>query len=120
MDDTNGVCAPVQVVGCRALSMLDQFKEQELSNVVWAFAKLHHYDSEMFKQLLQAVTNKLPHFLPQVCGATCPACKVSWTCWHLGWRVCQCPWRPAEHRHQVYAPAAGFSLDLVEGCVSVG
>lgn len=48
--------------------MLDQFKEQELSNVVWAFAKLHHYNSDMFGQLLQAVTNKLPHFLPQVGG----------------------------------------------------
>lgn len=48
--------------------MLDQFKEQELSNVVWAFAKLHHYKSDMFGQLLQAVMNKLPHFLPQVGG----------------------------------------------------
>lgn len=46
--------------------MLDQFKEQELSNVVWAFAKLHHYDSDMFRKLLAAVSNKLPHFLPQV------------------------------------------------------
>lgn len=46
--------------------MLDQFKEQELSNVVWAFAKLHHYDSDMFRKLLAAVSNKLPHFQPQV------------------------------------------------------
>lgn len=58
--------ALVQVVGRRALSMLGQFKEQELSNVVWAFAKLHHYDSGLFRQLVQAVANKLPHFLPQV------------------------------------------------------
>lgn len=49
--------------------MLDQFKEQELSNVVWAFAKLHHYKSDMFQKLLQAVTDKLPHFLPQVRAA---------------------------------------------------
>jgi hypothetical protein len=59
-------CACLQVVGGRALSMLDQFKEQELSNVVWAFAKLHHCKSDMFGRLLQAVANKLPHFLPQV------------------------------------------------------
>lgn len=46
--------------------MVDQFKEQELSNVVWAFAKLHHYKSDMFRKLLEAVSYKLPHFLPQV------------------------------------------------------
>jgi hypothetical protein len=59
------LCA-AQVVGSRALLMLDQFKEQELSNVVWAFAKLHHYDGAMFQKLLEAVANKLHHFLPQV------------------------------------------------------
>lgn len=56
----------LQVVGSRALLLLDQFKEQELSNVVWAFAKLHHYDGAMFQKLLEAVANKLHHFLPQV------------------------------------------------------
>ena len=56
----------MNVVGRRALVMVDQFKEQELSNVVWAFAKLHHYDKVLFTHLLGAVTDKLPHFLPQV------------------------------------------------------
>jgi hypothetical protein len=60
------LCPYPQVVGNRALLMLDQFKEQELSNVVWAFAKLHHYDGAMFQKLLEAVSNKLHHFLPQV------------------------------------------------------
>lgn len=55
--------------------LLDQFKEQELSNVVWAFAKLHYYDSDMFNKLLATVSNKLPHFLPQVCAV-----------W-MGWRA---------------------------------
>jgi hypothetical protein len=45
---------------------VDQFKEQELSNVVWAFAKLHHYEQGLFAHLLAAVKAKLPHFLPQV------------------------------------------------------
>lgn len=56
----------MDVVGGRALVMVDHFKEQELSNVVWAFAKLHHYDEVLFTHLLGAVTAKLPHFLPQV------------------------------------------------------
>lgn len=56
----------MDIVGRRALVMIDQFKEQELSNVVWAFAKLHYYDQVLFKHLLAAVTAKLPHFLPQV------------------------------------------------------
>lgn len=52
--------------GARALALVDQFKEQELSNVVWAFAKLHHYEQGLFAHLLAAVKAKLPHFLPQV------------------------------------------------------
>jgi hypothetical protein len=56
-------CAPA---GARALALIDQFKEQELSNVVWAFAKLHHYEQGLFAHLLAAVKAKLHHFLPQV------------------------------------------------------
>eukprot|EP00882_Tetradesmus_deserticola_P025761 GHRQ01028324.1.p2 GENE.GHRQ01028324.1~~GHRQ01028324.1.p2 ORF type:complete len:176 (+),score=37.47 GHRQ01028324.1:349-876(+) len=52
--------------GARALALIDEFKEQELSNVVWAFAKLQHYKQGLFAQLLATVKAKLPHFLPQV------------------------------------------------------
>lgn len=61
--------------------MVDQFKEQELSNVVWGFAKLHHYKSDMFRKLLETVSHKLPHFLPQVrCQFRCICARAQHQC----------------------------------------
>ncbi len=42
------------------------FKEQELSNIIWALGKLQHTDLDIYTLLLQEATDKLQFFLPQV------------------------------------------------------
>jgi hypothetical protein len=54
------------VAAARAVDIRVLFKEQELSNIIWALGKLQHADLDVFQLLLQEATDKLQFFLPQV------------------------------------------------------
>jgi hypothetical protein len=54
------------VVAARAMDIRVLFKEQELSNIIWALGKLQHTDLDIYTLLLQEATDKLQFFLPQV------------------------------------------------------
>lgn len=67
--ESSTLSAPAQVAAARAVDIRVLFKEQELSNIIWALGKLQHTDLEIYTLLLQEATDKLQFFLPQVRGA---------------------------------------------------
>lgn len=68
----------------RVPALAPYFKEQELANIVWAYAKLRVSNEQVFHPLLAQARGKLPNFMPQVCwGAACYALMYSllkWAC----------------------------------------
>ncbi len=51
--------------GRRAAALAGHFKEQELSNVVWALGRAQHLDLSLLEPLLAVVRARLPAFMPQ-------------------------------------------------------
>lgn len=64
-------------------ALAPHFKEQELANIVWAYAKLRVSNDAVFQPLLAQARGKLSNFMPQVCiekiwASTSTSCSHGW------------------------------------------
>ncbi len=66
LDGRRFACPQLQVVAAQAQLIAPLFKEQELSNVLWALGKMGVRRPDVMESLMAETRAKLHAFLPQV------------------------------------------------------